>query len=1032
MDKNITEHHRRKFLSLKWKALALTSLVLISVSISHTTLNHMALVKQFETQGDITHKQYIVQIEGLIERSSKRLQQLGGMLPILSGMKKPLITESTTALDDVFSQHWPSLQIDIGVGLVRFYTKSNKLLGTWGDIEDSTPVSSTILGKVWYANERELPVSAMDCSVTCIQYTAVPMLADGQNIGVVLLGQSMADVILGFKQVSGTDIGIVTTRSQSSINNDAEPGKWISQWNADVTAITSPAKTLDILHASAIEAQTLSRALNSTRTHVNGRDYNVRLISLNGMEGGERTHLAVITDITEELARISRDTTDSWTTAIIGLLLMEGLLLILMWTPMSRLRRTSLRLPLLSERKFEEARADIKKSHRWQIFDDETDVLDKTAVDLSFHLEQLENESDTYTNALTERAEELAVQKDFVTNLLDTAQAIIITQDNRGEITMLNQYCEKLMGYDQGELLSYPFLRLISSDNISTIVIRDLSDLVTGKIKKLHHELTITCKDGTRRDIAWFHSYSQRHENGEATVLSVGIDITDRKKAEIHARAAHYEKVSAEAANHSKSAFLANMSHEIRTPLTAIIGFSEAMLDTKLSPSERENTIKTIIRSGRHLQNVINDILDLSKVEAGKLDVEPMDISPFELMEDVKPLVYLQAKEKKLKFSVNYEFPIPEKISSDKLRLKQILINLCNNAVKFTSSGSISVNISCHPEANIMEFRVIDTGIGLSPNQKDLIFEAFSQADSTTTRKYGGTGLGLYLSKQLANKLGGDITVDSKPGLGSTFLLTIDTGPLDSVALLSSTPAITQDAVQRSGAEQTTLSGRILLAEDNADNQRLIAMKVEQTGVEMSIADNGKIAVQMALQNPYDLILMDIQMPVMNGFDAIKMLRDNGYSGTIVALTANAMNEDIEACIEAGSDGFLAKPIDWDKFFKVLNDNLSPEKNTKTPLVPIKSTLIDGNPKMQELVERYIECLPDQLDEIKNLYQLNDFNSLKELIHTIKGTAGNYGFLDLTNIAATINAELNNENYTDIESHFSEIDTIYERIKLGR
>ena len=183
---NTQAHKPRKFLSLKWKVLALTSLVLLSISISHITLNHIALVKQFETQADITHKQYIVQVGGLIERSAKRLQQIGGMLPILSGMKEPLISESKSQLEEAFNQHWPSLQIDIGIGLVRFYSKSNQLLGMWGDLQNSAPITSTVLGKVWYANEREQPVSAMDCSITCVQYTAVPMLADGRSIGVVL------------------------------------------------------------------------------------------------------------------------------------------------------------------------------------------------------------------------------------------------------------------------------------------------------------------------------------------------------------------------------------------------------------------------------------------------------------------------------------------------------------------------------------------------------------------------------------------------------------------------------------------------------------------------------------------------------------------------------------------------------------------------------------------------------------------------------------------------------------------------------
>jgi len=1058
-----TEAHKsRKFLSLKWKVLTLTSLVLLCISISHITLNHIALVKQFETQSDITHKQYMVQVGGLIQRSAKRLQQIGGMLPVLSGMKEPLVSESKSRLEEAFNQHWPALQIDMGIGLVRFYSKTNQLLGMWGDLQSDTPITSTVLGKVWYANEREQPVSAMDCSVTCIQYTAVPMLADGQSIGVVLLGQSLADVILAFKQVSGTDIGVITTKNTQPVNNEGI-GKWIPEWKADVIAITSPATTLNILHTGASNQNSFQQVINGVRAKWNDHEYNIRLIPLNGIEGGEKTSLAVITDITDDLIRIGQDTRESWTTAMIGLIVTVAFLLILMWSPMSRIRSTSLRLPLLSEGKFGEARTDVEKSQHWRIFDDETDILDKTALDLSYQLEELENETKVFTDELKDRARELAIQKDFVTNLLDTAQAIIITQDSRGEITMLNQYCEKLMGYNQNELLTFPFIRLISSDNITSMVIRELSDLVSGKVNQLHHELTIRCKDGSKRDIAWYHSYSKRNDDESATVLSVGIDITDRKLAEVHARAAHYEKISAEAASLSKSAFLANMSHEIRTPLTAIIGFSESMLDGYQTEDEKKQTIKTIIRSGQHLQQVINDILDLSKVEAGKLDVELIKASPFEIMEEVKPLIIMLAKDKGLKFSVKYQFPMPETIRTDKFRLRQILINLCNNAVKFTHKGSVSVNISCQPETNTMAFRVIDTGIGLSDDQKDLIFGAFSQADSSTTRQYGGTGLGLYLSRQLANKLGGDITVDSKYGEGSAFTLTIDTGVLDGVALLSSAPEPVLESVSIPDIRKLSLSGKLLLAEDNADNQRLISLKVQQTGAAISIAENGQLAVDMALKEPYNLILMDIQMPVMNGLDATRTLRKKGYTGTIVALTANAMQEDIEACKEAGCNGFLTKPIKWDEFFEVLKENLSPgerpdtqaeaatsasadaditgeskddhsiAETSDTELEPIRSTLLnDDNPSITNVVNQFIDYLPGQLEEIRNLYQDQDFTVLKERIHTIKGTAGNFGFMDITDVATSIEADLESRNFPEIEQHLSEFDQLYQRIKLGR
>ena len=1020
-----------KFFSLKWKVLTLASLILISIAVSLTTLGHINLLKQFEIQSDITHNQYTVQVEGLVERSAQRMQQLGGMFPMLADMKAPLITGSKQSLNDAFNQHWPALQIDAGIEIVRFYSKSNQLLGVWGEQQDSSSISSTVLGWVWYASEREQPVSIIDCKMTCIQYAVVPMLAEGKAIGVVLLGKSLADVILGFKQVSGTDIGVLAVRNRKEVSA-TEHGKWISQWDVDVVAVTSPGRTLNILHASADQQHVLSNSLRGIRTKYNGRDYEVRVIPLNAIEGGESASLVVITDITDNLIRIGRDSKASLITAIVGLFIAEGLLLVLMWSPMSRLRRTSLSLPLLSERKYKEIRANVRSKEHWYMVNDETDVLDRTAIDLSHQLECLENETKNYTATLTERAEELAVQKDFVTNLLDTAQAIIITQDNHGEITMINQYCAKLIGYREDELLFFPFARLISEDDVSADSLNDLMDLVTGRIEQLHHELKITCKDGSQRDIAWFHSGSQRDDNTKSTVLSVGIDITDRKIAEEEAKAAHYEKISAESANLSKSAFLANMSHEIRTPLTAIIGFSEAMLEHQQSPYEQDKSIRTIIRSGHHLQKIINDILDLSKIEAGKLDVELITVSPFALMEDVKPLINLQADEKGLIFNVNYEYPMPEYINSDQVRLKQILINLCNNAIKFTSSGSVSVNISCDAEAQQMKFCIHDTGIGLTPEQVGKIFEAFAQADSSTTRKYGGTGLGLHLSRELANKLGGDIVVESNPGVGSTFTVTVGTGPLDGITFLSEPALLLDEEVTRlPHVGNASLSGQILLAEDNIDNQELIALRLRGVGVELAVAGNGQVAAEMALSHLYDLILMDMQMPVMNGLDAIKTLRTKGYAGPIVALTANAMREDVDSCMAAGADDFLSKPINWDQFFQALHKYMDSNDGDDVQAIPIKSTLLEEDPSMLGLVTKYVNTLSSQFEEIRKVYREKDFVMLKECIHRIKGTAGNYGFIDVTNVAASIEIELRNNKYTNIEEHIIEFDNLYARIKQG-
>ncbi len=392
-----------------------------------------------------------------------------------------------------------------------------------------------------------------------------------------------------------------------------------------------------------------------------------------------------------------------------------------------------------------------------------------------------------------------------------------------------------------------------------------------------------------------------------------------------------------EQANRAKSDFLANVSHEIRTPMTAILGYAKLCDDPVTPEEDRRKHFEVIELSGKHLLALINDVLDISKIEAGQVEVAREPCSPFELVSEVLAVMELRADEKGLGLSVACDGPVPEVVETDANRLRQILINLVANAIKFTEAGSVTVTMTMFAGPDeLLVFEVRDTGIGMTPEQIERIFEPFAQADTSTTRQFGGAGLGLSISKALANLLGGDVRCESEPGVGSRFIVAIDPGPLENVRRMDGFPSpdeIGESAAKRSG-EIRRLEGRVLLAEDVAVSRRLVAILLEQAGMTVEQADNGRMAYEKAKaaqesDESYDLVFMDMQMPEMDGYEATRKLRAEGYDGPIIALTAHALVEEREKCIEAGCDDFATKPIDREALIAVAARFLEPADGSR-------------------------------------------------------------------------------------------------------
>jgi PAS domain S-box-containing protein len=665
----------------------------------------------------------------------------------------------------------------------------------------------------------------------------------------------------------------------------------------------------------------------------------------------------------------------------------------------------------------------------------------------------------------------------YTRSLFEANIDALMTTDPSGIVTDVNRQMETLTGCTRDELIGAPF-----KDHFTD------PEQAEAAINRVLNERTITDYELTARDWAGkktvvsfnattFYDRKRRLQG----VFAAARDITERKHLDQLLKEKNVElegaKLIAEKANFAKSAFLANMSHEIRTPMNAIIGLNHLLRRAGVTPAQAIRLDK-IEGASRHLLSIINDVLDLSKIEAGKLRLECADFDLSVVVSNIISIIGESARDKGLYIDIEID-DVPFLLFGDPLRLHQILLNYLSNAIKFTDTGAVIVRAKLLEDSHdelLVRFEVSDTGIGIEPDQIDRLFKVFEQLDISTTRKYEGTGLGLAITKRLAQLMGGEVGVESTLGKGSTFWFTarLQRGhggiiPLPPLSLQKiTTNAETQLQVDHNGA-------RILLAEDNAINREVVVELLQCVGLEVDTAENGLEALEKTKVNDYDLILMDIQMPVMDGLQAIRAIRDQPKWATkpILVMTAGVFDQDRHACMEVGVNDFVAKPVEPDLFYSTLLKwlsipKLSGKNDTETVIIKknlntAKLTIASDNTVIKPLaflyevpglnVVRGLAALRGNVDKYLSLLSLfvgvhendvalltecldnGDYNKALRLAHTIRGSAGVLGIERLSALAGELEKKLIESKDMPLGSDdlHSEIDVIsHELMVLAR
>ena len=615
-------------------------------------------------------------------------------------------------------------------------------------------------------------------------------------------------------------------------------------------------------------------------------------------------------------------------------------------------------------------------------------------------------------------------QQFYTRSLIESNIDALMTTDPSGIITDVNKQMEALTGCTRDELIGAPFKSHFTDPGRAEAGIK----LVLSEKKVTDYELTACARDGKQTMVSY--NATTFYDRGRTLqgVFAAARDVTERKRGEAELQQA---KAAAESASQTKSDFLASMSHEIRTPMNAIIGIADLLAKTPLSP-EQNKYVQIFRRAGDNLLHLIDDILDLSKVESSQLELERTGFSLSDLLEKVTEMVAVRAHEKGLALVCEIAPNAPIDLVGDPTRLRQVLLNLLGNAIKFTESGEVALQVtpdgdSCVPGA--LRFTISDTGIGIPGEKLGAVFERFTQANSSTTRRYGGSGLGLTISKRLVDLMGGRIWVESEVGKGSVFSFAV---PLEIWAGAKRRAAVPVDT----GPEPALPALHILLVEDSPDNRTITVAYLQDTPYRVDIAENGAIACEKFTAGHYDLVLMDRQMPVMDGLTATRSIREweqaNRRPPTpIIALTAAALKGDQEKCMAAGCTAYLAKPLKQEVLLQAIKECTivtppSPEEESSRK----DAILVHANPKFADLTPVFLENCRQNVIAMLDALDRGDFATVESLGHGARGAGGSYGFQAITDIGAALEQAAESADTTASRKCLDELSTYLDRVEI--